>query len=105
MANVIDESNFMQLFVELLKDKDYYVAQSKFALIGIIIIIIIIIIIDCLDTCNNAMWAIGEIIVAYSSEKFANEPPAFLSPYLEEILTYSFHIIGLEDVDDIEGKI
>jgi hypothetical protein len=118
MAGVMDQSNFMQLFVELLKDKDYVIAQSKFALIGdmaknvpdklspilsfsLPILITNIKTTRWQDTCNNAFWALGEIIVAYSETKYNNDPPAFIAPYLEDILTYAFHIMGNDDEDGL----
>jgi transportin-1 len=118
MSGVIDQSNFMHLFVELLKDKDYFIAQSKFALIGdmaknipdtlspilnfsLPILITNIKTTRWQDTCNNALWALGEILVAYSESKYSNDPPTFIAPYLEDMLTYSFHIIGRDDVYEL----
>jgi transportin-1 len=115
----IDQSNYMNLFIELLKNVDYQVDQSKFALIGdmarfvpdklyplvgdLFPILLTGTNSMCqhIDTTHNALWSIGEIIVAYSKEKNQQNPPDFLSPYLEETLKRAFYILSAPEADDL----
>jgi hypothetical protein len=41
--------------------------------------------------------------VAFSVEKCQSEAPVFVQAYLEDILTFAFHIIN-DEVDDLLGK-
>jgi len=116
---LIDNSNYMNLFVELLKNVDYAVDQSKFALVGDmarfvpdklfplvnnlfpILIAGTNTMCQYIDTTHNALWAIGEIVVAYSKEKNQQNPPEFLSPYLEDTLKRVFYILSSPEADDL----
>lgn len=57
-----------------------------------------------LDTTHNALWAIGEMSVAFAKEKNQQEVPEFLSPYLEEILNRCFYILSTPEADELTGN-
>jgi transportin-1 len=119
LGGLIDQSNFMYLLVEVLKNVDYYVDQSKFALIGdmarfvpdrlypLVNDVFPILLTGTnsmcqyIDTTHNALWAIGEMAVAFSKEKNLQNPPDFLSPFLEETLKRAFYILSSPEADDL----
>lgn len=56
-----------------------------------------------LDLSHNALWAMGEIAIALSPEKKLNDVPAFLAPFLEEILKRAFYILTSPEADCLTG--
>jgi hypothetical protein len=119
LGTLIDQTNFMNLLVAIMKNVDYYVDQSKFALIGdmarfvpdrlypLVNDIFPILLTGTnsmcqyIDTTHNALWAIGEMAVAFSKEKNQQNPPDFLSPFLEETLKRGFYILSSPEADDL----
>jgi transportin-1 len=121
MTQFVSQTNLLPLLFEILKDRDYRIDPSKFALIGdmarvvpqcleplvptimplLLEVTSIRNLFRSLDTSHNALWAIGEIMVAYTKDKNQHEVPQFLSPYLEEILTRTFYILRTPEADDL----
>jgi hypothetical protein len=58
---------------------------------------------NALDAANNAIWAIGELLVVFTAGKYQNDPPEFIQKHLEDILTFTFHILDSEDGPELLG--
>eukprot|EP01126_Amoeba_proteus_P021590 TRINITY_DN2196_c0_g1_i1.p1 TRINITY_DN2196_c0_g1~~TRINITY_DN2196_c0_g1_i1.p1 ORF type:complete len:792 (+),score=128.14 TRINITY_DN2196_c0_g1_i1:60-2435(+) len=57
------------------------------------------------EMCNNAFWALGEIVVAVCLERPTNQPPEVITPYLGSLLERAYTIIDSSDVPELIGII
>eukprot|EP01126_Amoeba_proteus_P027958 TRINITY_DN2765_c0_g2_i4.p1 TRINITY_DN2765_c0_g2~~TRINITY_DN2765_c0_g2_i4.p1 ORF type:complete len:869 (+),score=129.33 TRINITY_DN2765_c0_g2_i4:69-2675(+) len=106
----VRNSDLVSLLVVVLKDPSPDYSQSSYALVGdlarhcvdtlvpVLSTIIPILIqgahdLDMIEKSNNALWALGEIVVAVSSSKPCQLPPEILAPYLGQILKLAFSFL------------